>query len=91
MLVDEIENGIHYSILKDFWRMVLQAAHENNVQVIATTHSGDCIKSFAQASQEYQDVEGVLVRLTRKYGPLSAVEYSEDDLIIATEHGTEVR
>ena len=91
LLVDEIENGIHYSIQRDFWRMVLQTAHENDVQVIATTHSVDCIKSFAQAAQEYQDLEGVLVRLTRRYGPLRAVEYSEDDLIIATEHGTEVR
>lgn len=91
LLVDEIENGIHYSIQRDFWRMVLQAAHENDVQVIATTHSSDCINGFAQAAQEYQDVEGILIRLTRRYGPLSAVEYSEADLLIAAELGTEVR
>ena len=91
LLVDEIENGIHYSIQRDFWRMVLQAAHENTVQVIATTHSSDCIKGFARAAQEYQDIEGILIRLTRRYGPLSAVEYSEADLLIADELGTEVR
>ena len=91
LLVDEIENGIHYSIQRDFWRMVLQTAHENDVQVIATTHSRDCIKSFAQAAHEYQEVEGNLIRLTRRYGLLRAVEYSEDDLLIADELGTEVR
>ena len=91
LLVDEIENGIHYSIQRDFWRMVLQTAHENDVQVIATTHSSDCIKGFAQAAQEYQNIDGILVRLTRRYGPLRAVEYSEEDLLIAAELGTEVR
>lgn len=91
LLVDEVENGIHYSIQRDFWRMVLQTAHENSVQVIATTHSSDCIKGFAQAAQEYQDIEGILIRLTRRYGPLRAVEYSEADLLIAAELGTEVR
>lgn len=91
LLVDEIENGIHYSIQRDFWRMVLQTAHDNDVQVIATTHSSDCIKSFAQAAQEYQEVEGNLIRLTRRYGPLRAVDFSENDLLIANELGTEVR
>lgn len=91
LLVDEVENGIHYSIQRDFWRMILQTAHGNNVQVIATTHSSDCIKGFAQAAQEYQDIEGILIRLTRRYGPLRAVEYSEDELLIADELGTEVR
>lgn len=91
LLVDEVENGIHYSIQRDFWRMVLQTAHGNNVQVIATTHSSDCIKGFAQAAQEHQDIEGILIRLTRRYGPLRAVEYSEADLLIAAEIGTEVR
>lgn len=91
LLVDEIENGIHHSIQRNFWRMVLQAAHENNVQVIATTHSSDCIEGFAQAAHEYQDIEGIMIRLTRRRGPLRAVEYSEADLLIAAELGTEVR
>lgn len=91
LLIDEIENGIHYSIQRDFWRMILQTAHKNNVQVVATTHSWDCIKSFAQAAQEYEEAEGVLVRLSRRYGPLRAVEYSENDLMTATKNNTEVR
>ena len=91
LLIDEIENGIHHSILRDFWRMILQSANENNVQVIATTHSWDCVKGFAQASSELDDTEGVLVRLTRQYGDLRAVEYSEEELAIAAEQGIEVR
>ena len=91
MLIDEAENGIHHSIQRDYWRMVLQTAHENNVQVLATTHSWDCVTGFAQAATELEDVEGVLVRLSRSNGELRAIEYPEEELAIAAEQGIEVR
>ena len=91
LLIDEAENGIHYSVQRDYWRMVLQTAHENNVQVLATTHSSDCIRGFAEAAAELEDTEGVLVRLSRRDGHLRAVEYPEEELAIAAEQGIEVR
>ena len=90
LLIDEAENGIHHSVQRDYWRMVLHAADENNVQVIATTHSWDCIKGFAQAAIE-EEAEGVAVRLERDEEGLRAVEYSEEALHIAAEQGIEVR
>ena len=91
LLIDEVENGIHYSLQFDFWNMVMKAAHENNVQVFATTHSWDCVRGFAWAASETEEAEGVLVRLQRKNGRLRAVEYNEDDLRIVSEQGIEVR
>ena len=91
MLIDEAENGIHYSLQRDFWRMVLQTAQENDVQVVATTHSWGCIKGFAQAAIQPEGADGVLVRLSRQYGDLGAVEYSKEELAIASEQGIEVR
>ena len=91
LLVDETENGIHHSVQRDYWRMVLQTAHENNVQVLATTHSWDCVTGFAQAASELEDVDGVLVRLDRQNGTLKAVSYSEENLRVAAEQGIEVR
>ena len=91
LLIDEAENGIHYSVQRAFWKMVLQTAHENNVQVLATTHSGDCIRGFVQAATELEDVDGALVRLDRQNGSLSAVSYSEENLRVAAEQGIEVR
>ena len=90
-MLDEAENGIHYSIQRDFWRMILQIAHEGNVQVVATTHSWDCVKGFAQAAVEFEDAEGVLVRLERDDDEMRAIEYSEEELKIAAEQGIEVR
>ena len=91
LVVDEAENGIHYSVQRDFWRMVLRAAHLHNVQVLATTHSLDCVNGFAHAATELDDVEGVLVRLERDGDEVRSVEYTEEDLETAAEQDIEVR
>ncbi len=91
LLIDEAENGIHHSVQPDFWRMVFKTAHANKVQVIATTHSFDCVRGFAQAAVECEEVEGVLVRLERKDEKMWAVEYSEHNLKAAAKQHIEVR
>ena len=91
LLIDEAENGIHHRLQGDFWRMVLQAAQDNDVQVIATTHSLDCVRGFAQAVMENETCTGVLVRIDDYQGSLRAVEYSDKNLRVAAEQGMEVR
>ena len=91
LLIDEAENGIHHALQRDFWRMVLKTARDNNVQVLATTHGWDCVRGFAQAATELDAVEGALVRLERRAGRIHAVEYTEDELAVAAREGIEVR
>ena len=91
LLIDEASNLLHYTVQRDFWRMVLRAAQANNMQVIATTHSADCVRGFAEATNENEEVEGVLYRLSRKGGPLRAVEYDEEALAITSRQRIEVR
>ncbi len=47
LLIDEIDTGLHWSIMKEMWRLIVNTACMTNVQVFATTHSYDCIKGFA--------------------------------------------
>ena len=91
LLIDEAENGIHHTIQHDLWKMILRTAHTNDVQVVATTHSWDCVKGFAYAAAQDKDADGVLVRLDRDDRGLRAVEYSEEELTVAAEQGIEVR
>ena len=91
LLIDEVENGIHYSVQRDFWRMVLRAAHNNNVQVLATTHSWDCATGFARAASDFADVEGVLFRLERNGDRVRAIEYTEEELETAAAQRIEFR
>ena len=91
LVIDEAENGIHHSVQRDFWKMVMRTAIENNVQVLATTHSWDCVVGFAQAAADSEKTDGVLVRLERDDEHMRAVEYSEEELLIAGEQSIEVR
>ena len=90
LLMDEVENGIHYSVQPDLWRMVFRAAEAENVQVVAATHSWDCVVGFAKAAEE-SSADGWLYRLERVGDKLDAVGYSESNLAVAARQRTEVR
>lgn len=90
LLVDEAESGLHYLVLDDLWRLIFRAAERLKVQVVATTHSGDCIAAFARAARESES-EGRLVRLWRDELGSRATSYDEEALQIIAEHRIEVR
>lgn len=91
LVIDEAENGLYYQVQTAYWRMVLRAAQEGNVQVLATTHSWDCVAGFARAAAESDDIDGALVRLERDEEGIRAVEYSEEELETAADQEIEVR
>lgn len=91
LLIDEAENGIHHSVQPAMWEMVLHSAQRDGLQVVATTHSWDCVRGFATTATARDDWDGVLVRLEGANGRIRAVEYSAKDLAIAAEQGIEVR
>jgi AAA15 family ATPase/GTPase len=64
LMIDEVETGIHYSRMKEFWKVILSAAKENDVQLFCTTHSRECMESYSTALNElhYND-EGRVIRL----------------------------
>ncbi|NVB38347.1 AAA family ATPase [Pseudenhygromyxa sp. WMMC2535] len=90
LLIDEIENGIHYSLLPDFWRFLFEATAQSGVQLFATSHSWDCIEAFQQAASE-EPGAGVLVKLARREGKVAATVFEDEDLAIATREGIELR
>jgi AAA15 family ATPase/GTPase len=82
LLIDEIDTGLHYRTITDMWRLVMETAVRLNVQVFATTHSWDCVRSFAEALGLQEDKEvGALFRLERRSEEeIAAVRYGADDL-----------
>lgn len=90
LLIDEAENGVHHTIQIPVWRMLFECAAKADVQIIATTHSWDCVVGFARAACEAAE-DGVLCRLERAANGLEAVEYSEADLEAAADQRIEVR
>lgn len=90
LLVDEIENGLHYSIQPKVWKLMFQVAQRLNLQIFATTHSWDCIEAFQIAADEHPE-EGQIIKLGRQNGASVASRFDEQDLAIITRDQIEVR
>lgn len=91
LLIDEIDTGLHYTVMKDMWKLVANTAKDLNVQVFATSHSYDCVKSLA-AICESDEGAGDHVTIQRVEPDKGrAVKYSEAEIKVAAEHHIEVR
>jgi ABC-type branched-subunit amino acid transport system ATPase component len=88
LLVDEIDTGLHYSVLTKMWRLVFETAKRLDVQVFATTHSRDCYEALGEIAVADRN-EISLQRIER--GKAEAVAYREGVLRQAAERGLEVR
>lgn len=96
LLIDEFENGLHYSVQQKVWAMLFDMAEKLDIQVFATTHSWDCIESFTQVAIARQDIEGVLFRMGRSVrtsdkGRMIATVFDEAALANITQADVEVR
>lgn len=78
LLIDEISNGFHYSVMGNLWKVLVKACQDNNVQLFATTHDLDSIKGVA----EYLDNDSVSAfHLEKQDGDeLKAYFFSKTDL-----------
>jgi len=65
LLIDEIENGIHHSVLETIWLGLFHAARDAGVQIFATTHSWECILAADQAARKGEQYDLNLIRLDR--------------------------
>ena len=94
-LVDEFENGLHYSVQEKIWALIFRLAGLLNVQVFATTHSWDCVESFKNAAIANED-DGILFRMARSvlprdHGKIIATVFDEESLDQVTQAKLEIR
>jgi ABC-type lipoprotein export system ATPase subunit len=91
LLVDEFENGLHWTIQPKLWQLAFRLAKRLNVQVFATTHSQDCVKAFSSAWQDDEDA-GTFHRLDRVSGNgVRVTAYDRNTLSDSVETEVEVR
>lgn len=91
VLIDEIENGLHHSVLQQVFGIVAVAARSYDVQVIATTHSWECVLAAHQAFSSDPMYDFRLHRLERIKGVIRDIVYDAEILGIATKAELEVR
>ncbi len=91
LLVDEIENGLHYTVMSKVWTALAELAREYNVQLFATTHSHECIVAAHQAFESSDLYDFRLHRLEREDDTIKAITYDQETLATSVEMELEVR
>ncbi|HUE00657.1 MAG TPA: ATP-binding protein, partial [Bryobacteraceae bacterium] len=90
LLVDEIDTGLHYTVMSQMWRLIFNAAKELDVQVFATTHSYDCVYSLAQICVDPDPTNSVTVQRIEA-GKSMSVPYDQEEITVAAQREIEVR
>lgn len=91
LLVDEIDTGLHHSVMVKMWRLVVEAAKRLNVQVLATTHSLDCVRALAALYEEHSEVRDLISLHRIERNAELSTTYSADEILAAAQHQMEVR
>jgi AAA15 family ATPase/GTPase len=86
LLIDEFENGLHYSVQEKLWEIIFYLAERLDIQVFATTHSLDCVEAFSVvlSNGERDDTAGTMIRLDNYEGNIIAVVYAADEIRATT-------
>ena len=88
VLVDEVENGIHYSVLGKVWGAVGEAARQFDTQIVAATHSFECMEA-AHRSLDEQDL--LVHRLEAIDETIRCVTLEADEIKATVEYNLEIR
>ncbi len=92
ILIDEIETGFHYSMFPKLWETIAQATYESGCQVIATTHSYECIVGAIDGVESAQrKSDFCYLRVDKIDDKNRAYWYSDDLLQTAIATDMEVR
>jgi hypothetical protein len=91
LLIDEIENGFHHSVMRTVWSALGTAAQRCEVQVFAATHSWECIQAAHEAFATSEPYDLRFHRLERVGDRIIAVTFDQNMLETAAATDLEVR
>ncbi len=90
LLIDDIDNGLHYSVMKGFWEKLDELAKQLNVQIVATTHNEEMMRL---ALSVFADKPGTLglFRIDRKEDRHVFTVYDDEAMRAVAEYNFETR
>jgi AAA15 family ATPase/GTPase len=91
VLTDEIDTGLHHSVLQKVFEAIGLAARNADAQVFATTHSYECIMAAHRAFSEGEGYDLSLHRLDRIDHHIRVVTYDRESLEASLDLSWEVR
>lgn len=94
LLVDEIESGLYFEGLEDYWKGLMAVLEDQDVQLFATTHSRECMEAAHRASASMKDDPLRFLRLDRRIDDPSkivATTFGKEEMQTAIEFNREMR
>ncbi len=93
LLIDEIENGIHYTNYKKLWQIIFQASADANCQLFITSHSKECIEAFNDVQLEQENNRGAYFEFYKnlKTDMITASKRHKEQLKYSLTHQGRVR
>lgn len=93
LLIDEIENGIHYTNYKKLWEIIFKVSLNANCQLFITTHSKECIIAFNEIQFENEDYNAQYFELYKnlKTDLITASARDKEQLRYALTHEGRIR
>ena len=96
LLIDEIENGLHFRAIPPLLKALLTLSREQGVQIFATTHSLEILRGLQQVLNEsecvdYQTTTNCYILQRDSGGLVRSYKYSYKQYAHALQHGIEVR
>jgi AAA15 family ATPase/GTPase len=96
VLIDEIENGLHYSAYEVLWKNLIFYSQQNNVQLFITTHNIETLESLRivlkenlhEEARDYSKVFSISKTAESNY---KAYKYSYEEFKTAIENDIELR
>lgn len=94
LLIDEIDNGLHFSVMQNLWTSVQSMAQKYNVQLFITTHNIDSLKALKHLFEKNESLENnfSFYKLIQKVdGSNLALRYSGKEVRNLLELENEIR
>ena len=97
ILIDEVDNGLHFSVQQLLWKAIITAAKQFNVQIFATTHSIECLAALNTAAQTFKQNKNIIddeiryFRIERNNDTHKIYTYEQEIFKLAMEKNWEVR
>lgn len=91
VLVDEIDTGLHHTVMQKMWRLVFETARRLDVTVFATTHSYDCVHALASIAPPPEQARGEVSLIRVERDNPEGVHFSEEEIRRLAEWQIEAR
>jgi AAA15 family ATPase/GTPase len=97
LMIDEIDAGIHHTRLDNFWKVIVKAAFDNEVQLFAVTHNAECLKSLKRVFESNElkgrqkEVRCIALSHLADGKTVKAYTYPWEEFQAAIDHDNELR